>query len=335
MRLANPPIHVVRRTLSRIAIAVASFGLGVLTLLGGAGCASAGEKTGGQAASAPVQRRSAKTITSIRTGSDLYQYLTWYYLHPNPDLIPEAIKQMNADRVFEKPSSRAPLSAFLATVFSKHPDKIAYWATLGEDGDPETQRALWMALWLSNRPEAVQYLRERQNTETELETESGEFLSRCLARPPRPLPTLSIEFPSDVDMLWGAFFASGDASYVNRIILAASWARAADTPDKLLSGAAAQATLTSNAKLHPRVMHALKDLQDVTTGDLQEVIAQVIGEAEGARPRSDPRAEAKAKLQAWQAAGKVKPPPARAAAGKAAADDDLPPTDSPAAGDSY
>jgi hypothetical protein len=104
-----------------------------------------------------------------------------------------------------------PLAGFFAVVFRAHPDWIDRLVPANVSAN--TAQTIMAALQLAGQPEIPQSLRTRLSS-----AGSDPRLSFELANLPPRLEDLPITLPTHLDILWGAFFASGDDRYVRMIL---------------------------------------------------------------------------------------------------------------------
>jgi hypothetical protein len=227
------------------------------------------------AAVADVQTPRAAVNTAapaaINSTEDVVQWMTYYYLHPQPDLLVPALQYADANGLIEK--GQAPLTAFVSRVFAQNPARIAGWTKELESLSPQGKPLLWSALWWSNTVEGKQSLEELMKTLTE--KQAGEVLQQ-MAHPATPIEQLEVKTPEVLDELWGAYSATGDEKYVNRLISVLPWQydHSADYM-RMTIGSAARWSLTSNAQQHPAVLKIClkaRDAQPQLKGILDKII---------------------------------------------------------------
>jgi hypothetical protein len=103
------------------------------------------------------------------------------------------------------------LVGFFAATFQRHPDWID--KLLPTRFDAKTADLVSAALQLSGQPAPAATLRARLSA-----AGHDAKLSAELARLPARLEDLKIAFPTHLDIMWGAFFATGDTRYVRPIL---------------------------------------------------------------------------------------------------------------------
>lgn len=169
---------------------------------------------------------------SIDSYADADQFFTYYYKNPKPDLLVPAIKAFESNGDFRNYGALPPFCAFVSRVFAAHPERIAAWVKEmnGLSASSKSNMLLVALEWTDNK---------------EAKDAAG-ILERDGAILPDGLPSVSLdaskldsEFQitaaSHLDMLWGAFFATGDKRYLHKLISVTPWSRAQDSASLLSS----------------------------------------------------------------------------------------------------
>lgn len=137
-----------------------------------------------------------------------------YYLNPQPDRISNYIESVEKNDLAAQSKALGSVIGFMSEVFRANPDRIERW--LSEIPlSKNTQVALVYALWLADMREAALLAMKR----FQWPAAEGEAIVARMSG----VKNLSAIVPNtgnDLDMFWGAFFASGDGSRVNRILFA-------------------------------------------------------------------------------------------------------------------
>lgn len=203
--------------------------------------------------------------------------LTFFYLDQKPEKLTGVL-----DRYVDKPRdwiAYPTLVGFFAVVFRKFPDWTERLSPKTFDG--KTAVTIVYAYKLSGLSPTGAPLLDRA-----FATQPDRRLQAEFAAVPSRIEDLEIGTPTDLDITWGAFFGSGNAFFVNKILsfLAAradvshdfaidmtkvTMAYWAGKPDefademrakydeaqlrRLVDGSIAQWALASNAKQHPKV----------------------------------------------------------------------------------
>ncbi len=218
----------------------------------------------------------AKAPCVIATQNDLLTWMTYYYLHPQPDLLVPALLYADKQGLLDS-DGRAPLMAFVSQVFTQNPGKIKLWVEQLDGLKPTTRPMLWTALYWSPTKEAAEALDKIIQA---LPAKAQAELKSQTAHPSEPVEKMAIATPAVLDELWGSFCATGDERYVNRLLTVLPWCDS-DGKDitKLMIGGAAKWSLTSNAEQHPRVMKICLKARD-TQPELKKILTEVIDSAE-------------------------------------------------------
>ena len=209
--------------------------------------------------------------------ADIANWISHYYIHPQPDDIPARVREMTALGVFRKESAVPPVVAFLAEIFRENPSRIAGWFESLRNTSPEARSAIIRAAWESNTKEGTAALNA-------LVAQKEQDLALQIRKQKRiDLEKDQIDSPAFLDMLWGTFSASGKAWPVERIIGVLSWDLPAEgTPNRtnvLLIIGAARWSLSSNAFQHRRVyeicQNTLPKLNAEGRQQLDEILQRV------------------------------------------------------------
>lgn len=217
--------------------------------------------------------------SGINSPQDLIQWMTYYYLHPQPDLLAPAVlyadQTITPDHTSLLQQGQAPLTAFVSRVFAQNPDKIpGYIAQLGSLSS-KGKKIVWSALWWSNTVQGKEQLSKMLLT---LPQKDQDVVMAQMAQPAEPIERMEIRSPEVLDELWGAFSATGDDKYVTRLMTALPWVYNSDGDyNKLTIGGAAKWSLASNAQQHPRVMTVCMKARE-TQPQLRKVLDQIIGD---------------------------------------------------------
>jgi hypothetical protein len=176
-----------------------------------------------------------------------------YYLQPWPEKVESYLQLMDEQDAANVQKSYGSVVGFMAELFRQHPEKTQQW--LGSlRFSRNTQTALVHALWMAGRQDdAKSAALAYQWSEQQISA-----LESAIRRIP-DISALSPDTGNELDMLWGAFFASGNKAYVERILLAYH-ARASnpniDTKDIFL------VARTMGARLkHPAAVDEIKNLR--------------------------------------------------------------------------
>ena len=213
----------------------------------------------------------------IESPQDLVQWMTYYYMHPQPQLLVPAVLYADAHGLIDPTKGEAPLTAFLSQVFAQNPKKIFAWCdqlspAISKKGLP----MLWSACWWSNTTEGKEALNKMIS---ELPEKSQDLVRGQLAKAPEPIDQREVKNGAVLDELWGAFTATGDDKYVLRVMSTLPWTYdPAGDYNKLAIGGAARWSLTSNAQQHPKVKELVTRMRQ-THPEWKKALDQVLADA--------------------------------------------------------
>jgi len=214
----------------------------------------------------------------IASDRDLNEWLTQYYAHPRPDAMLSALKYMDESKATHRDERQPPIVIFLAMVLRQHPRLLPDVFKQSADFHLKTRKVIWFAAWEADLPAAREQLRAARESEEE---HAKKLIDVLLAEPPTPFKERKIESATDLDMLWSAYFATGDKNYVERIIDVLPWAREKEDAAKLLVGVTARWSLAANARRHKPVMTLCKKIRKKADDNLKPMLDHVLAEAEG------------------------------------------------------
>ena len=153
-----------------------------------------------------LAQQDLSTTPQQRADSDL---LTFFYKDPRPQRLVGFLDK--AENTYTNWNAFPPFAGFFAVVFRAHPDWIERLvpANINSRAAPTISAALQLA----GQPAISQSLQSRLANAA-----SDQRLSQELANLPARIEDLRITLPTHFDILWGAFFASGDSRYVRPIL---------------------------------------------------------------------------------------------------------------------
>ncbi|MCG7871828.1 MAG: hypothetical protein JAZ11_06960 [Candidatus Thiodiazotropha lotti] len=208
----------------------------------------------------------------------LSTWITYYYKNPEPELVSSAIQSLQSTGYFNNDSSAAPMSTFLGTIFSNNKNKIKEWAAIFKPYNDKEKLILIYALWYSNTDISNKQLKSLKNSDIH-----AELIEKLLASPPKGVETMQITGPAVLDMLWGAFQATGDTKYIDRIITVLPYVNVKGDTARLLTGGAAQWSLTSNAVQHDIVYDHCNMVLDKQPDEIKQELTEILESAKKQR----------------------------------------------------
>jgi tetratricopeptide (TPR) repeat protein len=208
-----------------------------------------------------------------------------YYLDPRPDLIPSLLATMQKQGMLALGHMTA--AGFLSQVIHDNPDRIKTWVPLIWQLDDSAREYLWLTLWFSGIEPAMEPLREAESKENGRVAES--IASIAKGGPAPPLTQFPVNSGETLDLLWGAFYATGRPEYVVKIIdsLQASLKSKPEDIKQRGVGLAAEWSLRQNARKHPRILALCKSELGRHDEETGKILSRVILEAEkGGEPHA-------------------------------------------------
>lgn len=200
-----------------------------------------------------------------------------YYLNPQPDTLPTLLAELQKQEALSL--GRMAAAGFLSQVFRDNPDRLADWTPAIWQLQDSAREYVWLAVWFSGTEPAMKLLREVVQKEKEPVAKSISVLTDS---PASPLTAFPVDSGETLDLLWGAFFATGRQEYITKLIecLPRSLKDPQENALDMAIGKAAEWSLRENARHHPRVLAICKSELDRQTGDTRRLLSQVILEAE-------------------------------------------------------
>ena len=166
----------------------------------------------------------AERIETIRSVADLSSFSQTYYMDPRPDLIESALHFVDDSGLAKSSGAQGQIAMSFSCILHRS----------------ELRNRPWQKL--------VRVLHEPART----------ILTLAAMTAPSDLLAQMKDSPSRNDMNWACFFGSGDEIYLTNIISTLGYLNERGDLNLFLTGATASWSLSSNARLHPRVKTALQ-----------------------------------------------------------------------------
>jgi hypothetical protein len=243
-------------------------------------------QSGSKAAPTNIAGVDTSAPKSINAPEDLQRWMEFYYLHPQPELLVPALHFADSSGLVKQ--GEAPLTAFVSRIFAQNPKSIAGWTASLSDLSPASRPMLWSALWWSSTIEGKEQL-NKLATSYPNPRDQDAVLSQ-MAKPSEPVDQMAMNRPEVLDELWGAFSATGDEKYINRLISTLPWLT--DNGGdyiKLTIAGAAKWSLVSNARVHPKVLACVMQARQNQPA-LKRTLDAVIAEAQKASTNQNQQA---------------------------------------------
>ena len=221
---------------------------------------------------------------SFERQKDLALWMTHYYEHRDPTLVIPAFKATFEYGVFDEFDDAAMfVTYFLSSIFQQNQDKLEQWYIEADDLLLEEKYRLWTALAFPKYPGGQALLKRLQERST---PQIKETITVLLDSPDQDLLQEKVEHPSSLEALWGAFFATGDERYIQRIISFLAHPEDSENPDEANIAKAAKAHLIKDASRHQKILNICVKEQQRQAGKIKEVLEEIIKKAEEGPARS-------------------------------------------------
>ena len=223
----------------------------------------------------------ASANAGFKSQEELGNWVTYYYMNPTPSQTPDAIEYMSQSGWLDNDKSMSPIFGFLAGVFRSNPEQVPGWVERLSNLSEPHFGVVVLGLWYADLPESQKRVYELLERHRQLKEELA-FLYKGA---PMPIEKIPLEQgPWVLDALWGDFMATGNRAPVVRIMSTLPWIDVKGDVNRLLVGAAARWSLTSNAVQHKRIMEfceeEVKAQPAEVAGKLREVIESAKKELE-------------------------------------------------------
>ncbi|TGM87672.1 hypothetical protein [Leptospira bouyouniensis] len=197
-----------------------------------------------------AQESKYKALTDVSTGEELNLFLSYYYTNSNLDLVPKALRYIHIKKINSNKETERHIVPFFAQVFKANDDKIPSWFEELQNLTDDDMYIFSHALFLSGGSNAKKVIQKF------LDSTDNDELKQVLTklssdRQAIDLRTIPLTNPVYLDMIWSSFFATGDVSYLDRLILATDSNK--KTVDEILIYSAARWSLKAVAKDHKKV----------------------------------------------------------------------------------
>ncbi len=223
-------------------------------------------------------------------------FLTYFYLRPRPEQFLQTYRTTAEAMEFQVDANLPSFSAFFGLVMRQYPESIGAWAEDLSSLPASFLPTLYYSLGMADTEESRQALRKLADKTTGADQR---IIYRILGQGlPSPL-TKEVRTGADLDMLWGAFLATGDSRYVQRVI--ETFGKNIPETAKgegIVLGAASEWSLRSNAWQHSRVLETCRSAINTAPPTLADELRKIVKETEElqkTRPCPEPAPEKKPK----------------------------------------
>jgi hypothetical protein len=203
--------------------------------------------------------------------AELSNWVTYYYLNPSPERVPAMLGALSDAGFVSWPDSIASYAGFFAEVFHQNQDRVSGWVgSLRPQGISQTIFLLY-AVALSDIPGKARLMKKLEAA-SQVPSSAGPFPHLIDA----PLSALTPASVADLDLLWGAFMASGSERYVKKIIDALYFIDITGDRNNFMLGFAAYWSLSSNARQHPWVRAICERELAGSSGRKAELLSEIL-----------------------------------------------------------
>jgi hypothetical protein len=171
---------------------------------------------------------SSNKLNKITNMNEFSYFIQTYYLHPQPELINDAIKFLDTSKLVSRKNTKALLLASFSCIFSKYNSK---------------KKEKWKNLIESLQEPTKSLLRQSINK-----------------TPSEILESVPLS-PKKNDMNWACFFITEDNKYLNEIISSLQYLEERNNVNLFLTASSAKWSLSSNAKRHFKVRIVLEAIK--------------------------------------------------------------------------
>ena len=222
-----------------------------------------------------------RVAAEVRLSKGLPHYardMEFYYQAPRPEILPGLLRTLAAEGVLAHGEKRLVVASFLAELAGRNmaslDDLAAGVHDAGGEAGADARRTIAWAAHLARHPHDARLL-------DQLLTAPDAILRGHIGRSPAPLSAWMAHEPTVPRMFWGAYMASGDAAWLDRLIDAAlryarlNAAGRQGDPDFAASAAAAALLYDMaprHARLRERIRARLAGLDGVESATLRLIL---------------------------------------------------------------
>src|SRR6267378_1091275 len=219
-------------------------------------------------------------------GLEPYDWLKRYHLNPRPSDVPAFVSASSKEGFLRRPQYSALLVGFLSQIFRQNESSISQWLDGFDVLSGLDRQLVACSLLVSGSPGGRVYL-ERLSDRPMISAHGQS--TPCESSRGLDLLAVKVESGTVINLLWGAFFATGNAEYIKRIASVLPQETSSKRELQRLAFAA-ELTLTVNAREHPTVMRACDALASSADTDVGRLMKRVVTRARktnlDARPNS-------------------------------------------------
>lgn len=238
---------------------------------------------------------------NVKTAShDAQEWMAKYYLHPEPQKTTWAIKRLHDGGTFKMPTAQKPTGFFFGMVFRDNPAITTNILKECQFLSDDECLVFAYAFWIANTKEAVEQIKN-------LSAKNKELLKYLESDPPNIL-TAEFTNPTSLDCCWAGFMATGDTSYIDKVIDCLVYKNSKPEEGKTLLYGAARWSIVSNCMQDDKVLQHCKAVVEkrgrIVSEELKDILSQVADQAKKASLRDKSSIQTTEKIEIGKAQSK-------------------------------
>ena len=238
-------------------------------------------KTASGEYSLTYKKHAAGAISKTRGFSsidDFSKWMTYYYVDPEPQRIPSAIKFYSDSSLYNKENTRMITAAFFAALFKKDNELMKKsFDDISATGSENSRLILLNALHMVNSEESRALIKK---AEAEWKSEGlKNAIKKAISSSVSDIFKEPVHEAEHLDMLWATFLATGDKEPVRKIISALHLLEDGHGIE-IVVGGAARWSLISNALQHKIVYQVCKEELAKSEGATKRILEEIISEVD-------------------------------------------------------
>ncbi len=218
------------------------------------------------------------------------QWMTHYYQNPEPDKLVEALRELHDSGLTAVPTAQRPLIAFVGRVLKDNPRLVPGLVESCQFLRREEIPLLAFALWFSGTEESKQEIAKLAKDEPRYRG--------LLDQDPPSFADMAMTSPEELDVCWGSFFASGETSFIDRVIDCLAYRDEETDMAKILMFGAAYWSIGSNSVQHKSILDHCRAEANARTGVDRDVLMELLDTVAGKRQPRPIQQETIRKLKA-------------------------------------
>jgi len=204
---------------------------------------------------------------------ELGNWISHYYLNPEPSRICKAIQYFSQSSAYQT-NSRAPTVFFFSRVLKENNSLLEEcFSEISLSSNEDSKAVFLNALWYIDSQESRSLLKQAQEKWTSKRLQ--EIIVRLLESPVQDLTTVVIDKSVILDMLWTAFFATGDDWPIRRLISVIHLEKDG-VVEEIALGGAADWSLDANSREHKKVCQICKAELPTSSGPTKELLSKIV-----------------------------------------------------------